>query len=134
LYLDYYNGQYCEYCHDIGFDSLGNVVLRQGNGGFTLNIVPFGTIRNIVEENPEQTFTLNPNPSGDNPNIYIYSDAEQTYAIAVHNTIGQLIKIINVQAVKGQNYVPLDLKNLTRGMYVMSIQFGNKTLSRTFAK
>ena len=51
-------GDSCEYCHTIGFDSLGGVVRT---GGFILNVINHSTL-SVKDIPTENTITISPNP------------------------------------------------------------------------
>ncbi|HZG01721.1 MAG TPA: T9SS type A sorting domain-containing protein, partial [Chitinophagales bacterium] len=125
LYTEDGNGFGCTYCHVIGFDSLGNIALRQNGDGFTLNVVPFGTADDPGV--PEQTFELYPNPVNDFPVLKLFSDEPASYTVSVYNALGQRIRWLRADAVKGYNHFKVPLQNLVPGMYLMTIDFGNKT-------
>lgn len=78
------SGDSCSYCHDIGKDSLGNIVR---NAGFTLNILNSNTTIGIPETLSNKTIIIYPNPSDGNFNI----NGSKITVIEVYNILGEKI-------------------------------------------
>lgn len=125
-------GSLCTYCHEIGIDSSGNVVLRT-EAGFTVNVVPFGT-NTSVEQLPSASFDIYPNPVTNTANVTLYSDNAKTYSVEILNATGQLVKSVTVDATSGRNDVKIQTDDLAKGMYLMNLRFDSKTISRSFVK
>lgn len=125
-------GALCTYCHEIGIDAGGNIVLRT-DAGFTVNVVPFGT-NTGVETIPAASFDIYPNPVTNAANLTLYSDNAKTYTVEIFNATGQLLKSFNVEAAAGRNDVKLSTDDLAKGMYLMNVRFDSKTISRSFVK
>ncbi|HZG00697.1 MAG TPA: T9SS type A sorting domain-containing protein [Chitinophagales bacterium] len=132
LYTANANGTYCSYCHVIGFDSLGNVVTRE-DGGFTLQVVPFGTTTGL-ENLPEPSFHLYPNPATDHTAMQLYSDTAVAYTVNVLNALGQVIRSYNAQAERGSNEFLIPVRDLVPGYYMVSLEIDNRVVTRSFVK
>lgn len=122
----------CTYCHEIGIDSVGGIVLRT-DAGFTVNVVAFGTSTG-VEQIPASTFDIYPNPVANDATVTLYADFAKTYSIDIFNAAGQHVKSFNVEAKAGRNEIKLPLADLAKGMYLMNVRFDSKTISRSFVK
>lgn len=133
LYVAFASGQFCSYCHEIGIDTNGNVITRTETNGFTVQVVPFGTTA-VQEQLPEQSFELYPNPADDFTTMQLYSDTAVSYTVNVHNTVGQIVKTYSLDAQQGHNAVKLPVNDLVQGYYIVSVEIGNKTVSRAFVK
>jgi hypothetical protein len=125
-------GALCTYCHVIGIDSTGGIVLRT-DAGFTVNVVPFGTSTG-VEQIPAASFEIYPNPVTNAANVTLYADNAKTYTIEIFNTTGQRLKSFQIEAQAGRNEIKLPLADLAKGMYLMNVRFDSKTISRSFVK
>jgi hypothetical protein len=132
LYTANANGTFCSYCHVIGFDSLGNVVTRE-DAGFTLQVVPFGTATGL-ENLPEPSFDLYPNPATDNTVMQLYSDTSLAYTVNVLNALGQVIRSYNAQAERGSNEFSIPVRDLVPGFYMVSLEIDNRVVTRSFVK
>lgn len=124
----------CNFCRQIGFDSNGNPVTRsEGNSGFNLKVGLPGTAahQSVLSSN---SISVYPNPAGDFPFLYLFSDEEKYYDIRIFNTIGEEVKFFRRSAIEGSNTYPLDLSGLSSGNYFITVKFGERLITTVFAK
>ena len=71
-----------------------------------------------------------PNPSNSMTQIVFESNIDEMYTLQVVNTVGETIFSKKVQAAKGMNYIPVDTKNITSGIYIYSLSDGKNSVSK----
>jgi len=126
-------GGVCTYCHEIGIDSTGSPVLREDATGFTVNVVAFGTALGVNAPS-QSAFDVYPNPIGDNASVSLYMENATACTVDVFNAAGQRVKTFNEEATAGANTLRLPMQDLTKGMYLMTVRFDGKSISRSFVK
>ena len=110
------NGNVCTYCHNIGFDSLGNVVTKLSSG-FNLVVLPQGPTG--ISQNESSMFEVYPNPVKD---ILTVKSTSLTAEISVY------IYSVNGEKVIEENntgLLQLNLSQLKQGMYFARIVNGS---------
>lgn len=101
-------GDSCEYCHTIGFDSLGNAVHAPG---FTLSVTnPITTSVNVISN--ENTITVFPNPFSSQTTLSF--STEQTKATIIISDI--LGKEVRSAVFSGKQYT-IEKEELKPGIY-----------------
>ncbi|MCE3229674.1 MAG: hypothetical protein K0S32_4225 [Bacteroidetes bacterium] len=82
------------------------------------------------------SFDVYPNPASTSATIKTYSAFEQTGVIVVYNTLGQVVKTINVSLAFGINEVALNTSDLATGVYnvVLNTDKGSVTKKLTVTK
>ena len=122
----------CWYCHELGFDSLGNVVLKPTEIGFTLQVHSKTT---GINELPEVSgMSLYPNPAGDFAILHFSSSVNETMEITITNSIGQQIRHFKQDATEGLNELKMDLHDLSSGAYVVSVKSSKEQLNSILVK
>lgn len=103
----------------------------QGKGRFELNTVgkPTSTIGNII--NPELKVKLVPNPTTDNVTMY-YESASNELNITVTNMMG--IKTATATTNNANGNITLPTSQLAAGIYIVTIQDGNKVQTQKLIK
>jgi len=126
-------GNFCSYCHTIGFDSLGNVVLRT-DAGFHLVVLPFGTSIENPNETPGLSFDISPQPTGDHGRVHIHSDTDKQIELSIFNVLGQKLSTKAVTVKPGENTTDLSLKDLPNGSYVLTLKHNDVVSGLRFIK
>jgi hypothetical protein len=80
-------GDSCEYCHIIGFDSLGGV---SRTTGFTLHVIPPATV-SVKDALNETTMTVSPNPFSSQTTL-LFSNEQTNTSIVITDILGKEIK------------------------------------------
>jgi hypothetical protein len=93
----------------------------------------------IIESNDGLTgntfdFEIAPNPTVDYMNINLVSDKNANASYTILDVFGKNIANGTIELTKGTNTSLVDLNSLTLGTYVISINLGNETLTKTFVK
>ncbi|MFN4246734.1 MAG: T9SS type A sorting domain-containing protein [Flavipsychrobacter sp.] len=103
----------------------------QGKGRFELNAIgkPTSTIGNII--NPALKVKLVPNPTTDNVTMY-YEGAGNELNITVTNMMGIKVATANTNSVNGNIILPTS--QLTTGIYIVTVQDGNKVQTQKLIK
>ena len=60
--------------------------------------------------------------------VIVNSSNDQTLELQVHNTLGQLVEVKNVEIIKGYNNIRVDLNNVSNAIYYVSVNNGNEKL------
>ncbi len=79
-------------------------------------------------------FELSPNPASERLNIAFSSEIEQRATISVFNILGKTVYNEVENAVQGLNNTSLTVDHLASGTYLISIEFGNKIMTKKFVK
>ena len=123
----------CTYCHDIGIDSLGNVVTRMDADGFVLNVVPFGFTG--VEYVATKTFLeLYPNPVGNQMTLRFETASAGYCELEIHNAVGQKLRSFFINTVVGLNTVEVPTYYLSQGFYSVTMTLNGAPVIRSFVK
>jgi hypothetical protein len=86
---------------------------------------------NEVTENPNNKF-LYPNPASEFVYLNFNSATEGLVNIQIVNSIGQLIKQLPVNTIKGPNQIKIQVADIRPGMYILIINKGDLNLTRKF--
>jgi microcystin degradation protein MlrC len=60
--------------------------------------------------------------------VILNSSDNQTLELQVHNALGQLVEVKNLEIVKGYNNIRVDLTNVSNAVYYVSVYNGNEKL------
>jgi hypothetical protein len=125
------------YCADGSVDTTCLSFVVEGNGsvfpggtqqtGFTLNVV--GSIPTSVNETELTTFVVSPNPVAENTTIRWNATTAGQYNIRLYNAQGQLVVMDQFNGQSGTNVWNLDANDLSSGVYQLTIQAPNGTVS-----
>lgn len=125
------------YCADGTVDTTCLSFIVEGNGsvfpggtqqtGFTLNVV--GAIPTMVEETEFQSFVVSPNPVAENTTIRWNATTAGQYNFRLYNAQGQLVVMDQFNGQSGTNVWNLDANDLSAGVYQLTIQAPNGTVS-----
>ncbi len=86
-----------------------------------------------ISENSSLLFEVKqnmPNPFSGKTTIVFSSPSEEKVKISVYNMLGKIVIEKKIEAVKGENEVEIDGKNLTGGMYFYTVEYKGKTVTR----
>lgn len=81
----------------------------------------------LEEQESFDGFFVYPNPNDGNFIVHLSSDQPKTYTMSVRNTLGQLVYTSQV-AVNGKKQHQLDVSELEKGVYFLSLENGNERL------
>ncbi|RYD70275.1 MAG: T9SS type A sorting domain-containing protein [Sphingobacteriales bacterium] len=76
----------------------------------------------------ESLVSIFPNPNKGIAKIQVNLPTEGTAKIRFSNTIGKVVKVVDLSAVTTGNIVPLDLTNLPAGVYFYSVLVNDKLM------
>ncbi len=71
--------------------------------------------------------TAYPNPVSGHSNVGLTMDNAETINISIYRSMGNLLKVVRVEGVRGQNHLSIPTVDLPSGIYYMQIQSGNET-------
>jgi ligand-binding sensor domain-containing protein len=110
----------------------GNLWLGTGNDGISI-FSPQGTlgVKDIVSNS--NLLSIYPNPAGDEMNFNLDQSINGNLGIEVRNAIGQTIVTQKVTHSSGQQH-PLNLNQLTPGVYHLTVQSSKALITKTFYK
>lgn len=125
----------CTYCHVIGKNPSGGVVLKGLTGGFSLNVVLNGnTVTGISEANNNASdFSINafPNPAGNIVTVSLNSVLELKDAtLFVYGTNGELV----LQKTINNHSTTINTNNFANGLYFVKVLTPNGTKTLKFIK
>ena len=125
------------YCADGSVDTTCLSFIVEGNGsvfpggtqqtGFTLNVV--GSIPTSVNETELTTFVVSPNPVAENTTIRWNATTDGKYNIRLYNAQGQLVVMDQFNGQSGTNVWNLDANDLSAGVYQLTIQSPNGSVT-----
>lgn len=124
----------CSYCHNIGFDSLGNAVFKQEAQNFTIQVIQQGTLASVKEINAASSIHIFPNPAGNHASVVVDATSNSNCEIKITNMLGQEVKSLNTNAVTGINTYKFDLTELQSGNYFVTVKCGDTVLTKRFVK
>jgi hypothetical protein len=78
----------------------------------------------VVKAN--DVITIYPNPADNVLNVRMDIDSNDRGVINVYNSLGQIVKTLMVEPVKGQNTYQLEVSDLSNGQYFVSFSMDNK--------
>ena len=109
------------FCDSVGFDANGNLVYKEGQNGFTINVIDPATV-GVEEMLLEQSLNMYPNPA--NEKVTLSWDASlEVEKVNVFSITGQQVKSI---AVSGDE---LEIRDLPSGAYLVRVE--SATASKT---
>ncbi|CAN5652425.1 hypothetical protein BH11BAC5_BH11BAC5_33610 [soil metagenome] len=82
-----------------------------------------GTLRSLC--NAGDSFSLWPNPVTDKATISIASSGSAQVIIKVFDSKGALVKMQTATIVQGSNWLSIDMKSLSNGLYHLSVSWNN---------
>lgn len=91
------------------------------------------TDSNAVKSTPVATITsisASPNPFTVKTNIRFNSTKIQKVVFSVKNLLGKVVYEESVEAKRGYNSIPFDRNNITKGMYIYSLQTESEIVSK----
>jgi hypothetical protein len=107
-----------------------------GNNLYVDN-VNLGSVTGIKQNTEAQvSFELYPNPATTNATIKAYSANEQSGTVTIYNTLGQVVKSMNVNLNAGTNDVNVNTADLSAGVYnvVLSTSSNSQVKKLTISK
>lgn len=87
-----------------------------------------------IEENPETQFGLYPNPVNDRATISLNLKKESAVQVAIYSINGALIAKKEYGKLSGAMLLPIEMSNLTSGMYFVNITIDGKTSVQKLVK
>lgn len=93
------------------------------------NATPAGIKKTQLAENK---FSISPNPTTDNLNILFNSDLNTSSEIILYNSLGEIVLIEKHELNSGKNNIKININNLSKGVYVASLQTTNSTITKKF--
>lgn len=85
-----------------------------------------------IKENQKtlSSLILYPNPANDNAVLKISSNKEQNTQLSIYTVMGSLVDKQNITLNSGENDIKLNVKNYPSGVYFVSINDGNATVTK----
>ena len=73
-----------------------------------------------------------PNPASEFVYLNFNSVSEGAINIQIVNSIGQLVKQLPVNTIKGHNQIKIQVRDIKPGMYILRINKGDLNITRKF--
>lgn len=118
------SGDSCSYCHVIGKDVNGNIILGNRSVGFTLNVINFsstGVSQNLLTDNNIQVY---PNPF-DLKTTINFSTMQNSTTVKLFDILG---KEINIWEIKNNDKLIIEKQSMLPGLYNLKIVNGSKNV------
>jgi hypothetical protein len=113
------------------FDVTSNV-LSQGDNRFELQATGNATSNNLVIKG-SMKMKLVPNPASDNVTVYYEGLSKGNVYVTLHNMVG--VKVAAQQQPANQSgSMQLSLKDITSGVYILTLQNDNQTITQRLVK
>ena len=111
------------------------IYAKTSNGKFsdtcTVTVVPATGIQSVGKV--DESFRIYPNPVQSELQLQFNSNSNES-KILVYSSIGQLIINKNFENSVGQNNISISVENLKSGLYFISVQKDNNTMTKPFIK
>lgn len=124
----------------LGLDTAGNVYVAGGAGG-AICTVKYGEAPPIVVSNaalppppPGNKFSLFPNPCKDVLILNTTFSGSRNYSYTIYDNIGRLMLTSPLPLQYSNTNVPITVKDLQAGSYILFLNDGKTTYSRKFIK
>jgi hypothetical protein len=88
-------------------------------------------IKEITERNP--SFIMMPNPADERTTIELESDAAYNTTLTIYDVVGARVITDQFFINAGYNSLELDTGSLKAGIYLVQLNYGNRTESRTLS-
>jgi hypothetical protein len=66
-----------------------------------------------------------PNPAKNNASLLLELNENSPVDLVILNTMGQVIKAIQIKGQIGENNINLDLNGMSTGIYIVNVKVGN---------
>jgi len=132
LDVGYGNGVHCGYDHNIGIDSLGNVMLRAESVGFTVKVIPYSDpLGGAVP--PVFALDIFPNPFSDGLQMAL-TGLNVAAGVKVTDVLGRVLYRTTLESGDGIIHEKIDLSGLSNGIYLITVNAGNTVYTRKAVK
>lgn len=89
-----------------------------------------GTSKKIKQISTLTDVSASPNPFSEKTRINFKSTMVQPIKFAVKNLLGKTVFIKNIETKKGNNILNFDRNNISKGMYIYTLQSENEIISK----
>jgi len=127
---------------DISFYVGGNAVdgsgSSGGDGGVSLAVpltISFSTVSSLADfQGKVLDLKVLGNPVASQIELLLNTEAQGNYLLEVYNRQGQVVKSIQQQVVKGQQYISIAADALPSGVYFLRLSNGREQISQSIVK
>lgn len=116
---------YSYFCDSIGMDSLGNVLQKNGQIAFTLNVLNPGI---GLEEISQNAITIFPNPANDVLVLELDNQVNEKIAFALTDLSGAIIYRGNIE--ENKSTTQINVSGVANGIYILSIGQGKERVNQ----
>ncbi|HXS35879.1 MAG TPA: zinc-dependent metalloprotease [Flavipsychrobacter sp.] len=112
--------------------TLDQAAVMQSNvqpGGESYSLTQHPEILAVEQVQPNNNFTISPNPTTGRLNVYFNSSTENLLSLNVVNTLGQCVRLIDTKD-KTQSLYTIDLSEMSKGIYFVQCNFSGGTVTR----
>ena len=132
----------------IGKDEIGNVIIEQidyrhSDGRFTVATYGRGIFQTTITsvddvlslDNVERKqLSIYPNPTSDIINVEFTANKPEKVKCIIYNEVGKQVKSYFEKVRTGTNKLTFDVNTLKTGVYFVSLQLNNETITNQFIK
>ncbi len=101
------------------------------SSGFTINVVNDPASVGMEDISAATIGQVYPNPVANQVTIALNSTENGSANVAIYNTVGALVQSKAVNVAQGDNSIELDMSNLSKGIYILSLQSEELGLNTT---
>lgn len=88
-----------------------------------------------INENENISFTIYPNPARENAKLTINSKVYDNHSqLSIINVLGEVVSKVDIKLNEGINEIPLELENLSNGLYSVELTSSSLSISQKFIK
>lgn len=87
-------------------------------------------ISGIEEEISKESLNIYPNPASGTATVTFESNVKGNTNVVVSNMIGQTVKVVKAEIVKGSNTVVLNLSDVNEGIYLVTLGTGSNKITQ----
>ncbi|MEQ9167174.1 MAG: T9SS type A sorting domain-containing protein, partial [Fulvivirga sp.] len=87
-------------------------------------------ISGIEEEISKESLNIYPNPASGTATVTFESNVKGNTNVVVSNMIGQTVKVVKAEIVKGSNSVVLNLSDVNEGIYLVTLGTGSNKITQ----
>ncbi len=125
---------------NVTFFAVGNIVDgKSGNAGDSpiapINVVlAEGSVSALELPTWASSITLTPNPANEVAMLNIQSNENKNLDVQIFDLNGKVFSTRNAAVNAGENYIPLEISDLAKGIYLLTVKSDGNVTTRKFVK
>ncbi len=106
-------------------------------GNYFLEIKESGACDDITSTrdlSQDVDFSIIPNPANDFAQLNVNSSLTGRFQLRIFNVLGQSMSEEAIHLFQGENQIPLNMNGLSKGIYLINLSQGNRSITRRLVK